>query len=229
MRRTYISPEFIDSKIYGSYNSFEESNFFGSKMLEIEDSINIGTQNIIYYQKLNNEQIDVDLETTQNSVTYVSFDSKSNNHILSLDISQTDSQLKSNTRWFLDIDLKTILTEFIFANLKKERTFQGLENQMVISKDVNVYIKEYIVNNVLDRYKLTNIDLYLSYIDITTTNNLQYQNIFDYRIVSDSNKLIRFQTETSFDYRSTRLTFNQEMSSDKQAFKYYFNLNFQKI
>jgi hypothetical protein len=57
MRRNYISPEFVNSKIYGSFNSYEESNFFGSKMLEIEDLVDIIDQNIIYYQNSKNEQI----------------------------------------------------------------------------------------------------------------------------------------------------------------------------
>ena len=51
MRRSYISPEYTESSIYGTFNMLEESNFFAAKMLEIEDSIYISNQNIIYYQK----------------------------------------------------------------------------------------------------------------------------------------------------------------------------------
>jgi hypothetical protein len=50
MRRSYISPEFDHNDVYGTFNMIEESNFFGSKMLEIEDSIYIDVQNLIYYQ-----------------------------------------------------------------------------------------------------------------------------------------------------------------------------------
>ena len=168
MRRNYISPEFVNSKIYGSFNSYEESNFFGSKMLEIEDLVDIIDQNIIYYQNSKNEQIDANVETAQNSTIYSSFENKNKNHVLTIDDSQLDAQKKSNTRWLLDIDLKSILTEFVFANVKKERTFQSLTNDMVVSKDVNVFIRNYITNNVLDRYKLSNIDLYVDYLDLKT-------------------------------------------------------------
>lgn len=226
MRRSYISPEFTNSKIYGSFNSFEESNFFGSKMLEIEDLVEIKDQNIIYYQNLKNEQIDVNVESAQNSVIYSSFDNKNQNHSLIIDQSQSDSQLKSNTRWLLDIDLKSILTEFIFANIKRERTFQSLTNDMVVSKDVNVFIRNYITNNVLDRYRLSNIDLFVDYVDIRTTDNLQYQNVFNKRTF---NKLTRFQTETNYNNTKTRLTFNQEQTSQNWMFKYFFNLRFEKI
>ena len=226
MRRNYISPEFVNSKIYGSFNSYEESNFFGSKMLEIEDLVDIIDQNIIYYQNSKNEQIDVDVESAQNSVIYSSFDNKNKNHILTIDDSQSDSQKKSNTRWLLDIDLKSILTEFIFANLKRERTFQTLTNDMVVSKDVNVFIRNYISNNVLDRYNLSNIDLYVDYLDLKSEDNFQYKTIFDKRTF---NKLSRFQTETNYNNTKTRLTFNQEQTSQDCSFKYSFNLKFAKI
>lgn len=226
MRRSYISPEFYSSKTYGSFNSFEESNFFGSKMLEIEDSINIIDQNIIYYQSNNNEQIDINLETTQNSVIYSSFDSKNLNHSIKIDDSQPDSQRKTNTKWILDINIKDILTDFIFASIKRERTFQGLTNNIVVSKDVNVYIRSYIVNNVLNRYKLSSIDLLLDYVDINVSNNLQYQPVFDKRTFT---KTTRFQTETKFDGSSVRCMFNQEKSSQDYSFKYFFNLLFEKI
>jgi hypothetical protein len=229
MRRNYISPEFVKSKIYGSYSSLEESNFYGSKMLEIEDTIDITNQNIIYHQNFNNEQIDVNVETSQNSVIYSSFDDKNTNHTLTIDESQKDSQLKTNTRWFLDIDLKTILTDFVFANVKRQRTFQGLTNNMVTSRDVNVFIKNYITKNVLDRYKLTSIDLFVSYMDIRNENNLQYTNTFDRRVGIESYRLVRFETNTFYDYSKTRITFNQERSSQDWAFGYYFNLNFVKI
>ena len=226
MRRNYMSPEFFNSKIYGSFNSFEESNFFGSKMLEIEDEVEIKDQNIIYYQNDKNEQIDLNVESAQNSKIYSSFDNKKLNHDLIIDDSQPNTQLKTNTRWILDINLSSILTEFIFANIKKERTFQSLTNDMVVSKDVNVYIRNYIKNNVLDRYRLSNIELFVDYVDITTGSNLQYQNTFDKRTF---NKLTRFQTETNFNFSKTRLTFNQEQSAQEFSFKYFFNLKFEKI
>ena len=221
-----MSPEFFNSKIYGSFNSFEESNFFGSKMLEIEDEVEIKDQNIIYYQNDKNEQIDLNVESAQNSKIYSSFDNKKLNHDLIIDDSQPNTQLKTNTRWILDINLSSILTEFIFANIKKERTFQSLTNDMVVSKDVNVYIRNYIKNNVLDRYRLSNIELFVDYVDITTGSNLQYQNTFDKRTF---NKLTRFQTETNFNFSKTRLTFNQEQSAQEFSFKYFFNLKFEKI
>ena len=65
MRRNYISPEFNYVPVYGTLNMEEESSYFGSKMLEIEDSINIGNESVVYYQNQNNEQ-----KPTTNSIIY---------------------------------------------------------------------------------------------------------------------------------------------------------------
>lgn len=224
MRRSYISPEFSKTNVFGSFNSFEESNFFGSKMLEIEDIIEIKDQNIIYYQNSKNEQIDINVESTQNSTIYSSFDTKQLNHKLIIDESQPIDQKKKKTRWLIDIDTNNILTEFIFANIKKERTFQSLTNDMVVSKDVNVYIRNYIQNNVLDRYRLIGIDLFIDYLDINSNGNLRYKNIFDKRTFNRFDKF-RLETKTN----NITLTFDQEKDSDQFSFKYFFNLRFEKI
>jgi hypothetical protein len=224
MRRSYISPEFSKTNVFGSFNSFEESNFFGSKMLEIEDIIEIKDQNIIYYQNSKNEQIDINVESTQNSTIYSSFDTKQLNHKLIIDESQPINQKKKKTRWLIDIDTNTILTEFIFANIKKERTFQSLTSDMVVSKDVNVYIRNYIQNNVLDRYRLIGIDLFIDYLDINSNGNLRYKNIFDKRTFNRFDKF-RLETKTN----NITLTFDQEKDSDQFSFKYFFNLRFEKI
>lgn len=224
MRRSYISPEFSKTNVFGSFNSFEESNFFGSKMLEIEDIIEIKDQNIIYYQNSKNEQIDINVESTQNSTIYSSFDTKQLNHKLIIDESQPINQKKKKTRWLIDIDTNVILTEFIFANIKKERTFQSLTSDMVVSKDVNVYIRNYIQNNVLDRYRLIGIDLFIDYLDINSNGNLLYKNIFDKRTFNRFDKF-RLETKTN----NITLTFDQEKDSDQFSFKYFFNLRFEKI
>ena len=50
MRRTYISPEFLNKRVNGTLNMVEESNFFSAKMLEVEDSILIANENIIWHE-----------------------------------------------------------------------------------------------------------------------------------------------------------------------------------
>ena len=229
MRRTYISPEYQNKAVYGTLNMVEESTFFGAKMLEIEDSIIIENQDIIYYQKTNNEQLDVSVESSMPSIIYSSSNDKKINHILSIDNTQSQSQLDNNTRWILTIDLKTIITNYLTANFKKYRTFEGVRNEMTMYNDVNISIKNYITANVLNRYRYSGIELYIRYQDLRNQNLLRYKNIWSDIIVDNTYKLNKIQTETTFDGSSVKIYFNQEQPSSNYKFEYYFNILFEKI
>jgi hypothetical protein len=109
MRRNYISPEFEYRKVFGTLNMKEESTFFGSKMLEIEDIIELHNQGIIYYQNSNKEQIDLDIERSLNPIVYSASDDKKNNHTLVIDKSQSDPQRNNLTKYIMTINLKNIL------------------------------------------------------------------------------------------------------------------------
>jgi hypothetical protein len=229
MRRSYISPEYQNRLVYGTLNMVEESTFFGAKMLEVEDSISIDNQDIIYYQKLNGEQLDFSVESSLTSIVYSSSTSKNDNHTLIIDTTQPKSQLDNNTRWILTIDLKTIIIEYLYATLKKYRTFEGVKNEMTMFNDVNVGVRNYIQSNVLNRYKFKNVELYIRYQDLRNQSLLRYKNKWNNTITNPTYKLIKFQTETEFDQSSIKITFNQEKSSSLFSMDYYFNILFEKI
>ena len=229
MRRSYISPEFKTNNVYGTYNMVEESNFFGAKMLEIEDSILISNQNVIYYQKTNGEQLDFDTETTLESTIYSSSSDKNTNHKITLDQSQTKYNLENNTKWIIDIDIKSILSNYLYAELKRYRTFEGIKAEMTIYNDVNVAMKKYIESNVLNRYKLSTIDLYVNYTDLRNQNVLRYKNIWNENTYKDVYKLSKVQTVSDFNQKTLRVLFNQEKPSSTYKFDYFFNLLFVKI
>lgn len=229
MRRNYISPEFEYKEVFGTYNMVEESNFFGAKMLEIEDSILINNQNIIYYQMPNGEQLDLSVENTLQSYVYSSSIDKEKNQILSIDTSQTEYTKENLTNWYLDINIKPILTNYIFSELKRYRTFESIRTNMNSYNDINAAIKGYINYNIIDRYKLSTIDLYIKYKDLRSQNLLRYKNSWNYDIVNPSNKLTKFQSEISPDGSYTRITFNQQKPSSSYAYEYFFNLYFEKL
>jgi hypothetical protein len=241
MRRTYISPEFDYSPIWGTFNMEEESTVFGSKMLEIEDNLEIHDQNLVYFQTQDAEQLDLSIETSLPSVSYSASEDKRLNHTLVLDESQTDSQKNTRSRWIITIDLKTILTNYLFATLKRWRTFEGVRNSMTKNNDVSFAMQEYIIKNVLDRYKLNRVELYLNYVPITNQNILKYNNLWasesnQFRtaqltsdIVSPQNQLRSIQTQTEFDYSSTIITFSQDKNANQFCFDYYFKLFYEKI
>jgi len=229
MRRSYISPEYLTKSVYGTLNMLEESTFFGAKMLEIEDSISIDTLDIIYYQNQNGEQLDLSIESSLASIVYSSSLNKQNNHSLVLDPSQPKYQLDNNTKWILTIDLKTIITDYLFATLKKYRTFESIKNDMNIYSNVDTAIKSYINYNILNRYRYKSIQLYINYIDLRNQTALRYSNEWNKNSINTSNLLTKLQTETEFDESSIKITFNQEKPSSTYRFDYYFNIIFEKI
>ena len=229
MRRTYISSEYSNTKTYGTFNMIEESNYFGSKMLEIEDNIYIENQNIIYYQRPSGEQINLSAETSIDSPVYSASSDKEKNHSLKIDESQTNYQKENNTKWIMDIKINDVLSNFLFANLKRYRTFEGMKTSLTRANDVNTTIREYINKNVSNRYKLSKIDLYIKYKDLRSQNVLRFKNTWNSTIGIDSNKFQKIQTETAFDGSNIKLLFNQEQPSTQYSFEYYFNILFEKI
>jgi hypothetical protein len=228
MRRSYISPEYYNNNVYGTFNMVEESNFFNAKMLEVEDSINIENSDIIYYQRLNGEQIDFSIESSLESYVYSTSDDKFNNHTLTIDESQNSFQLENNTKWIMEINLKNILSNYLYATLKSFRTFEGVKNDMNRYNDVNVAIRNYIDFNVLNRYKYSSIELYINYNDLRNQSLLKYKNVWN-KDISKNYKFTKFQTDTEFDGSKVKLTFNQGKPSSNYNFEYYFNILFEKI
>ena len=149
--------------------------------------------------------------------------------MLVIDTTQPTYQLDNNTRWILTIDLKIIITEYLYATLKKYRTFEGVKNEMTMFNDINVGVKNYIQYNVLNRYKFKSIDLYVRYQDLRNQSLLRYKNNWDNTIINPTYKLIKLQTETEFDQSSIKITFNQEKPSNSYSMDYYFNILFEKI
>lgn len=229
MRRSYISPEYNNIPIYGTFNMVEESNFFAAKMLEVEDTIYISNQNIIYYQKSTGEQVDLAIESSLPTQVYSASDNMKSHQRLTLDETQLNYQKESNTKWILDIDLRDILSDYLFAIMKRYRTFEGITNPITKTNDVNTAIREYISNNVANRYKLSRLDLYVSYTDLRSQNVLRYKNTWKYTIASDSNLLKKKQVDVAFDESTLKVLFTQEKPSSEYNFDYYFNILFEKI
>lgn len=229
MRRNYISPEFNYNRTFGTLGMVEESSFFGSKMLEIEDSLEINNQNLIYYETLQGEQIDLSIENSLPPNVISCSDLKRDNHTIVIDPNQSDFQKNGNARYIMDINIKQIFESFIFGTLKQYRTFEGVLNNMTFGSNVNSSIKEYIIKNILDRYKFSRIEVYIKYRDLRDQNILRFDNTWNPIIGDVENILSRVETETQFDSTSMRAIFNQEKPSSLYNFEYYYKLFWVKI
>lgn len=229
MRRNYISPEFNTYPTYGTYNMYEESNFFGTGLLEIENNIFISNQNIIYYQKDTGEQIDLSNESTLSPIIYSANTDMLSNHTINIDKTQSSYQKESNTRWNIQINLKIILTNYIFSQMKYNRTFEGMTNNLTINNDVNIALSNYISNNVNNKYKYYSIELYVKYNDLSISSNLKYKPNWNSDIVNEQNRMTKVQSELLMDNSTLNLTITQEKTSESYNFDYYFHILFNKI
>jgi hypothetical protein len=228
MRRNYISPEFTYNGQYGTMNMIEETSFFGSKMLYIQNYISVDNQNIVYYQNSNNEQVNFSIEKNSSPIVYSSFSDKQKNHTIIIDPTQSSAQKNYNTKWLVTIDIKTILSNFLFATLKQSRTFNGITNNMTIYNNINASINEYISKNILNRYEFSSIDFYVQYQSFVQNGTLRYNNSFIE--LNDSTYLIKqLQSTLSQSGDSITINFNQSQDSASYNFNYYFNLYFKRI
>jgi len=229
MKRSYISPEFKYTPVFGTFNMEEESSYFGSKMLEIEDSLTVGDESIIYYQNEKNEQLDLEKEYDFTPLFYNTVSDKRTNHTILLDEFQTQIEKNNYAKWIMNINIRTILRNYLFAILKRSRTFEGVSNDMTTNQNVDFAIKEYIERNVINRYTFSGIDLYIVPVDLLTIGSLKYQNIWDETIVNDQYKFTKFSTVTDFRFEDIQVFFSQNFSASQYAFRYYFNLKFTKL
>lgn len=228
MRKTYISPEYKYLSRSGTLNMEESTSFFGSKMLDIEDFLVLDNSNVVYFQNSLGEQMNLNLEKNNTPVLYNTVDDKKNNHLITIDSSQSQPQLEANTRWLIEIDLKKILSNYLFAVLKQARTFEGIQNGATLYNNVNDAIKQYVDYNVINRYEFTLVEFYVEYVSLSTQGRLRFTNLFR-EMDSISNITTRIQSSTNFDKSKLKITFNQEQPSTSHVFDYYFVLNFTKI
>lgn len=229
MRRTYISPEFETREAYGTFNMVEESNFFGAKMLEIEDSVYLFDQNIIYYQRPNGEQLDLSVESSTPAIVYSASIDKNDGHRLYMNESQTEYQKENGTMWTMEINIGAILSNYLFAELKRWRTFEGMRKEMTSYNDANLAIKKYIEFNVLNRYKASRLDLFVKYKDLRGQSILKFNTKWNPEAATEAARLNKFQSETSIDGLYTKIMFAQQQPGSTYTFDYYFNILFEKV
>ena len=255
MKDTLMLKKYNNQTINGTYNLFEERSFFGSKMMEIEDDININNTSIQYYQYFIDTSIftgSTFLELAKNNgfqyyilnknlETFFIDDLvqlKLDYHTISK-FQQNDIDLKNNTKWQINIDVSDILKYYLFYNIKSSRTFKGLKYTNFINQNINNSILEYITNNVLNRYKFDSIDLYVQYSQINLSSDiynyrtlLQYNPVFDSSVELTENKVnnVSIPQDNNIDQLSNViLIYNQIKPSTQWTFSYYFNIHYKKI
>jgi len=247
MKDNLMLKKFKTENVNGTFNLIEEKSFFGTKLMDIEDEIHLTDKSVQYFQVFTGG---TPLEMINNGYQYsivnlyeetlfimdvveIKYD---NHNIIKGLQKKTDEE--QNTRWEIDIDIKKILSQYLFAKIKESRTFKSMNYDNFSNNNINNSIYEYIDKNLLDRYEFDSIDLFIKYIDIK--NNVIYSNSAIKQYDPKFNQSIELP-----EYKITNTNINLDLYLDKLApikvdyyqtesslqykFDYYFNLHYKKI
>jgi hypothetical protein len=219
----------------GTKNMNNFKSYFGSNLIDIEDIINIDN-NTIQYSDENDYQYYDNTNTNETNKNLNLTTLKDEYHTLSIQ-TQDIYNIQNNTKWNIDIDIKSILKEYLFARIKENRTFKTVNKGDTKNKDINDSIYNFITYNIINRYEFYSLNLYVKYNKLRTTNifntnSTQYNNIYNSNIYDDENEITSFNLikKNQFENLSKiKIQFNQIKSSTEYNFDYYFNINFKKI
>ena len=221
MRRSYFSPEFAINNVEGTLNVTNNKNYFSSALLNIQNYININNNDIVWYEKSNGEQLNKSIEFSYKPNFISLSDCKKNNS----NLIKFDSKNNLNIVWQLNINLKEILFDYLYATLKKERTFEKIKNEMTIYNDINNYIGKYIRENLINKYNFKSIELFLEYESVENDNNKLYENKWNYDI---NNKFFDYKITPKKNNNKLEVSFIQN-NPEKYIFNYFYNIDFKKI
>ena len=229
MRRTYLSSDFNYIPTNGTFNMNENKKPFSAKMMYITDNISIQSSEVVYYEQANGQQINLASELLLPPITYSPIVSKQNNSQLALDPSQTASDEDNLTKWILTVNVNEILIEFIYASIKKARTFQSILNINTTGNSIDLAINDYIKDNLLNRYKVSSITLYMVYNSLNNATNLRYKNNWNSSVASPLNINQKVNLKYNYDQSIAELLFIQDKNSRQYSFDYYFDLFLTRI
>lgn len=254
MKENLILKKFKKENVNGTFNLLEEETFFGTKVMEIEDSIYIDDKGIQYFQyfyKIQNINDPIEVKKAKNNgyqynevneflesfFILDTVDLKLNNHTIKKQ-QQKEIDKQNNTKWIIEIDIKNILTEYLFAKIKERRTFKSIRYDNFINNDINNSIKEYIKINLLDRFKFSTLDFFVKYSDIRDNsifgNELlkQFDPLFksDIELIKYKDNSVNVQIDDFIDpLANVKINYFQTKPSTDYKFDYYFNIHFVKI
>ena len=215
MRRTSLIPNQVYIPVSGKKSMRETKTILGSRAMLLEDIIRLNSRDIIYFQQLSGEQVSLSQEINTGQNIYSLIQDKKNNHTLEL----------VDNSWVLKINHNDILINYLFAQIKASRSFGGVLNNQTKDNNVSLAIIDYINLNILDKYEISNVELFLEYKSLEGTDRFLKNNIYNDKI---SKRFDSFFFDIN-DQDNLEVIFNQSKDINSFNFDYYFNIILEKI
>ena len=216
----------------------ETRTFFGSKMMDIENSIDIDDSSVQYSQRSTDgfQYYDNTLVGVNETVYVANLDDvKQNNHTISL-LQQTTTNLNNNTNWQFSVDIKTILQTYLYVRIKESRAFKAIQTSDVLEQNIDNAVYNYIGDNILNRYKFNSINFYVLYENIesqqtnTSGAKLKFNPVWDATIRNSSNLVTNLNIiSDTTNLNPLIFNYNQIKPSTDYRYNYYFDCTYIRI
>lgn len=204
MRRNYYKEHYSYEKVRGTLTTNLANTFFNGGIF-LPQEIILDDEDVVYYEKLNGEQINFNVERENAPKVFSSNQTKLDisriqpllnkeltiknetlNNLPVSSINELDVWQESDFsgEYQLSFNQRNLLLEYIFAKVKEMRIFESLLNSET-KGTVNEWIKNWIKDNIINLYRLKDVALYIDYRQLSNS--------------SDNNKigLNRWKTDTT--------------------------------
>lgn len=233
MRKSWITEDYTYTDKPGTLSFKQRRDYQSGLLMEIEDQIKVEKSIFDWTQNPNTgEQIGIDeVEFTLDLLTL-----KQSKHKIGLYTGQTPQTAIISPIWDLNIQLKLILTEYLYAQMRYERSFEGVNIANSKYSDLDYAIVEYVSENLLNRYRFTTIDLYVKPVSLgegyMKNTPLWKPNIISGLSENDKRKLLvkNLRIEKLSELPDSQsILYIQSEKPNLFTFEYYFDIYFERI
>jgi len=245
LKTTTIIQQYKKETVIGTKTSKEIKSFFGTNLIDIEDTISIGDISIQYSDVPVENDLGLHYQY-YDTTTLVSFqelgvlksldDVKYENHTINL--YKLNYATYDNLQWDFVLKARNILKEYLFLRLKESRTFKSIRKTETPKNDINSLIYDYIEFNLLDRYNIQNINFYVMYKNVVDdgnvfNNNYTIKNPTFSKLAFSDSYLVKDVRIITTDYLNNlgdvNMSYNQIKNAIQYTFDYYFVIDYKKI
>lgn len=258
MKKYPYVKEYSNESISGIALMKEQCSFMASKMMDIEDLIDISFTNtvedLLEYKSI---PVNQPVRKSLSEKMYLtrqkySYDFLKMKHVtLTEDTTQKTSDTNFLTNWIFTLDTQSLLKDYLYHEFiiyNKNKAFVEIGN-LYPNIDVTQLVKDYIDENIVSKYRFKTFNLFVEYKNLkdnsvkSLTNNVldrdfklyEKNPVFDIKaLLNDKGfpkdrKAIEVISIKPYTDGVFHITYKQQSSSKLKTFIYYFNVLFEKI
>lgn len=248
MKKFPYVKEYSNEPVSGLKVMKEQSSFLMSKMMDIEDIINITFTNSIddlndYNNNTNNQTFLKKLFDLKEQYSYDLI--KQQCVTLTEDNTKLTEDNNFLTNWIFTLDSNKLLKDYLYHELivyNKNKSFNDIQ-KIYPNEDITQLVKNYIDDNIISKYRFKSFKLYTKYYDLkdnivnSLTNNVldkdvklyQKKPVFDIKAIPLNKNQIEVISIKPYVDGIFNITYKQQTSSKLKTFLYYFTVLFEKI